>query len=123
MRLASTYVGVEPFLHSVPSTPKVINRYIRKEKQFVEVPCPKIISEYNNHMGGVDNMDSLLGRYNISLLTTSFSKRIFHHLIDMTVVNAYRLYERAVTNRIPLAQFREQIAETLCFRKGGGEEF
>lgn len=37
-------------------------RYDRKSKRQIKVDCPQIIREYNSHMGGVDLMDSLMGR-------------------------------------------------------------
>lgn len=53
--LLSTYVGAEPV--------GAINRYDKKLKKSVSISCPKAIHEYNAHMGGVDTMDSYLGRY------------------------------------------------------------
>uniref|UniRef100_A0A2H1VBP6 SFRICE_022944 n=1 Tax=Spodoptera frugiperda TaxID=7108 RepID=A0A2H1VBP6_SPOFR len=29
-----------------------------KKKATISIPCPKIIKDYNSHMGGVDLMDS-----------------------------------------------------------------
>lgn len=33
----------------------------------VQVSCPRVIKEYNPHMGGVDLMDSFNGRYRIRM--------------------------------------------------------
>lgn len=44
VRLASTYVGIEPFLRANPYVqPTKVRRYDRKLKQFVEVDAPQII--------------------------------------------------------------------------------
>jgi len=35
----------------------------------MEVKCPSIIKEDNRYMGGVDLLDSLIGRYKIKIRT------------------------------------------------------
>lgn len=115
VRLASTYAGVLPFHTTNPESrsAKVV-RYDRKNKEFIEVDCPNVIKEYNCHMGGVDLMDGLLGRYHIRLKTKSASLRIFYHLIDMAMVNSYLLHRRIHGKIFELPEFREEVAEVLC---------
>ncbi|XP_053969881.1 piggyBac transposable element-derived protein 2-like [Anastrepha ludens] len=101
VRLASTYAGVQPFKSNNPSDRNTLSRrYNRNRKQYEYVSCSNIVKEYNRHMGGVDLMDSLIGRYKIRMKTGKWPSRIFHHVIDLAIVNAYVLY-------------REEIAETL----------
>lgn len=101
VRLASTYVGVKPFLKANPSKqPSKVARYDRKEKKFVDVDCPQIIREYNSHMGGVDLMDGLMGRYKIGLKSRDIMMRLFYHMIDMAAVNAYVLHRRIHTQKL-----------------------
>ncbi|CAG4954515.1 unnamed protein product [Colias eurytheme] len=57
--LLSTYVGAEPV--------STIERYDKVEKRKKFIQCPKVVKEYNAHMGGVDLMDSYLGRYRIRM--------------------------------------------------------
>lgn len=57
--LASTYVGAEPA--------ETNSRYDKKQKKEITIPYPKMIKDYNEHMGGVDLMDSFLGRYRIRI--------------------------------------------------------
>lgn len=40
---------------SVPS--ETVSRYDKNKKERVTVKCPKVIKEYNSHMGGVDLAD------------------------------------------------------------------
>ena len=56
--LLSTFVGKFP--------ESQVQRYDKKEKRTVEIPCPRVIIEYNKHMGGVDLMGSNIGRYTVS---------------------------------------------------------
>ncbi|CAB3222669.1 unnamed protein product [Arctia plantaginis] len=51
--LASTYVDSEPA--------ETVSRFDKKLKEKVSIACPKIVKDYNAHMGGVDLMDSYLG--------------------------------------------------------------
>ncbi|CAG4938815.1 unnamed protein product [Parnassius apollo] len=57
--LLSTYVGAQPL--------DTIVRYEKAEKCRKTITCPKVVREYNAHMGGVNLMDSFLGRYRIRM--------------------------------------------------------
>lgn len=82
----SNYLGAEP------TTP--IQRYNRRTKTHVVVKRPLCIGQYNEGMGGVDLMDSLLGYYKISLKTKKWYMRVFFHCLDMITVNAWLLKRR-----------------------------
>jgi len=121
IRLLSTYVGVLPFLSHLPFNhpPQKSKRWDRKTKTDVEIDCPYIIKEYNRHMGGVDLMDGLLGRYHIRMKTKKWINRIFYHLLDVTMANAYILYQRlhktdTRQQNTDLPNFRAEVAESLC---------
>lgn len=119
VRLASTYVGVLPFKTDdmTHGTSKAV-RFDRASKQRIEVNCPTIIHEYNAHMGGVDLMDGLLGRYHIRMKTTKWTSRFFYHLMDLAMINGYLLHKRLNRNPkesyIKLPIFRKQVAAILC---------
>ncbi|CAK1578837.1 unnamed protein product [Parnassius mnemosyne] len=84
--LASTYVGACPVGN--------IERFDKKEKKRILITCPKLIREYNMHMGGVDLMDSFLGRNRIRMKSRKWYMRIFYHLLDLTVINSWVLYKK-----------------------------
>ncbi|KAH8325447.1 hypothetical protein KR074_003062, partial [Drosophila pseudoananassae] len=81
--------------------------------RLIEVDCPQIIREYNAHMGGVDLMDGLMGRYHIRAKTQDAMTGIFYHLVDMAATNAYVLYRRikkenkSTDKLLELPEFRE----------------
>lgn len=110
--LVSSFAGTEPI--------SKVKRYDRKEKKIVEVDCPYIITEYNRHMGGVDLLDSFMGRYKIYMKSRKWYIRIFYHLLDLTLVNSWLLYKRVYSKKQPgskllnQAQFRAEIAYNLC---------
>lgn len=114
VRLMSTYAGTNP-ISSVP-------RYRRASKESEMIPCPNVVLQYNRHMGGVDLMDSLLGRYKIKMRSRKWYLRIFYHLVDLSVINAWLLYLRVMkekgddgkTTKLKLAEFRLELGETMC---------
>ena len=77
----SNFVGSEP---------------VTEEKWFskatIKIKCPNLVQEYNHHMGGVDLLDSLLGYYRNKIKSKKWYHRIFFHLIDMVIVNAWILW-------------------------------
>lgn len=85
-----------------------------KKNTSILVQRPKIIEVYNKHMGGVDLMDSMIGRYRIKMRSTKWNMKIFDHLVEMSIVNAWLLYKKVTGKPIKLAQFRAQLAEELC---------
>lgn len=105
----STYVGSNPTIE--------VSRFSRKDKKHVTVQCPQAIKVYNNYMGGVDLLDSMLGYYRIQIRSKKWYLRIFFHLIDLYCVNAWILWRRKNTDDddyLPLVDFKLAIAEALC---------
>ncbi|XP_037298030.1 vicilin-like seed storage protein At2g18540 [Manduca sexta] len=47
--------------------PTTVTRFDKSKKERVAIPCPKVIKEYNAHMGGVDLLASFIGRYHITM--------------------------------------------------------
>lgn len=118
VRLASTYVGIKPFENQT-DLKSTVPRFVRSEKKYIDIPCPNIIHEYNSHMGGVDLMDGLIGRYKIPVKSNKYTNRLFTHLVDVAMVNAYILFKRInITDpndkKYQLPNFRAEVAQVLC---------
>lgn len=71
---ASSFVGEMPKAQ--------VRRYNRKTKQYVSIDHTNIVGEYNRHMGGVDLIDSIMGRYKIQLRSKTWQVRLFYNLLD-----------------------------------------
>lgn len=80
-------------------------------------------------MGGVDLLDSLIGRSKIRMRSRKWYLRLFYHLLDLTVVNAWLLYRRVEAEKgnektKRLIEFKGEIAYSLtnaaCVRKVRG---
>lgn len=67
----------------------------RKEKDgsLTDIPCPKLLKDYNAHMNFVDKFDQLKGNYNIDRRSNKWWHRIFFSFLDCCVVNAYIVYK------------------------------
>lgn len=111
--LLSSFVGKEPVSN--------VTRYDRKQKCTTNIECPSVIVKYNKHMGGVDLLDSLIGRYKIKIRTKKWYMRLFYHLVDVAVINGWILYKRVQrahgVKAMRLADFRAEIAYCLCHVK------
>lgn len=111
--LLSTFVGSDPVSN--------VKRYDRSRKEHIFISYPKIVQIYNKHMGGVDLLDSLIGRYRIIMRSKKCYFRIFYHLIDVAIINSWILYRRVYSIRNPVSQSKElqlpnfmiELAETL----------
>lgn len=53
---------------------------------------PEAIRDYNNNMKGVDQSDQLIGSYSV-LRKVKYWKVLFLHLVDVSVVNAFVLFQ------------------------------
>lgn len=111
VNLLSTYVGAEPAT--------TILRFDKAKKERTPIPCPKAIREYNIHMGGVDLLDSFIGRYHIRIKSRKWTMRLFYHLLDVTVVNAWLAYKKLLLQKTQppkpptLCEFRLELAESM----------
>ncbi|XP_047105236.1 piggyBac transposable element-derived protein 2-like [Schistocerca piceifrons] len=109
--LLSTLAGQQP-IHEA-------GRYDKKTKSRITIPCPQIIKLYNKHMGGVDLLDSIMGRHKILVKSRKWYIRLLYHLLDMGVVNSWPLYRRVAETKgirrtMKLSEFRMEIAHCLC---------
>lgn len=109
--LVSTFCGTNPI--------QKVKRFSRTEKKNIEIECPNVVKVYNEHMGGVDLQDSLLGLYRCSIRSKKWYHRIFYHMLDVAVVNSWLLYRRIQKqlekpDKMSLLDFKTDVANALC---------
>lgn len=104
--LASNYHGTEK------------TTFLRKNKQGVstEIPCPQIIKDYNNYMGGVDHADQLRVTYGVDRRSKKWWHRLFWGMIDILFVNAYIIY-KDLNGPMTLLEFRRIVVQGLINKK------
>ena len=110
VHVTSSYCGVEPL--------GSCRRWSKSEKKYIDVVQPKIIGEYNPHMGGVDLCDMLIELYRIGLRSKRWYMRIVYFCFDLAVVNGWILYKRHMLQHgarkfLSLKDFRCCIAQAL----------
>lgn len=97
-----------------------VRRYDKKTKQYITIDHPNIVGEYNRHMGGVDFIDSIMGCYKIKLRSKRWKYRMFYHLLDLSMANAWLLYKRIhkakdlQEKHLDSVEFRPEVATTSC---------
>jgi hypothetical protein len=63
-------------------------------------------------MGYIDLSDKMVKSYGISKKTWKWVKKLFFHLLDLTILNSSILYKSCGGNMTPL-KFREQLVRDL----------
>ena len=100
-----------------------LDRVVRREKsgQLTEVPCPRLIKDYHDYMGGVDVHDQLrLQRYSIQRSVTfrKYYKSLFLGLVDMAIVNGFIVHKafhaRNGTKALSHVAYLKQLHIELC---------
>ena len=115
--LVSSYKGVEPLGE--------VRRWDKAQKEYVNVPIPAIVQEYNKFMGGVDLLDALTALYKFPMKSRRWYMYIFLHSICMTVVNSWLWHKRhcQALRMKPkkLSDFQADVATALitCHRPVG----
>ena len=86
----------------------------------IDIAAPPCIRDYNRHMGGVDFADRIIKYYNCARRSCKWTRRIFFHLLELAIHNAYVLESyyrnhRSATNRLVWKhqEFREELADQL----------
>lgn len=65
----------------------------KSKRRYITVNRPFVIAQYNKNMGGVDLVDSIMLRYKILARSNKWQVRMFYHLLDLTMSNAWLLYK------------------------------
>ncbi|RVE52017.1 hypothetical protein evm_003295 [Chilo suppressalis] len=100
--------------------PDYCRRYDRSIRQYIQVPRPEVVKEYNSNMGGVDLTDRLLAVCPSRGRTKKWTVRFIAHCFDLAIVNAWIKYkeekkeERINLHKIvQLREFKRVIGEKL----------
>ncbi|XP_030578579.1 piggyBac transposable element-derived protein 4 isoform X2 [Archocentrus centrarchus] len=106
-------------IHTAHGTETVKRKMKDKEGHWSskDIPIPPAVKDYNQHMGGVDLSDQLIGYYDVLHKTKKWYKTFFFHFVDIAIVNAFILYQAQckVKGLVPMHQkaFRETLAVEL----------
>nr|CAH7754792.1 unnamed protein product [Callosobruchus chinensis] len=104
--------------------PNVIERVPRKSKSGVveEVTCPRMVKDYNCHMGYVDKFDMLKSLYEVDRKSHKWWHRIFFHFLDVCIVNAFILFQlRSKSKSLSMKDFRLSVIAGLIGAYASGK--
>ena len=73
---------------------------------------PRVVEDYNAYMGFVDKSDRMVNSYGISRRTWKWTKKLFFHLTDMTILNAF-LIHKSSGGKMTHKSFREVLVRDL----------
>ena len=79
---------------------------------------PQIVADYNHHMGYVDKGDRMAETYSINRRTWKWSKKLFFHLFDLTILNSYILFSSLGDKKILVKDFRMTLMRNLLAQVG-----
>ena len=68
--------------------------------------------DYNAHMGYMDKSDRMANSYGIARRTWKWTKKLFFHLTDMTILNAFLLH-KTCGGKMTHKRFREVLVRNL----------
>jgi len=71
-----------------------------------------VIVDYNAHVGYVDKSDSVVNSYGIARRTWKWTKKLFFHLTDMAILNAFLLH-KTCGGKMTHKRFREVLVCNL----------
>jgi hypothetical protein len=80
---------------------------------------PDIVQDYNRHMGYVDKSDRMTNSYSIGRRTWKWTKKLFFHLLDLSVLNSYILLT-SCGSKLTHRDFRLTLVRDLIQGGGGG---
>ena len=90
-------------------------------KEWKKFPCPDVIHNYNQKMGGVDVLDQLMEYYRTFIRTRKWTLKCALHFFDLDIRNAWLEYRTACQRAkilkkdiLDLLAFQLAIAEALC---------
>jgi hypothetical protein len=73
---------------------------------------PDIIQDYNRHMGYVDKSDHMTNSYSGSRQTWKWTKKLFFHLMDLTILNSFIILA-SCGSQLSHRQFRLMLVRDL----------
>jgi len=77
---------------------------------------PAIVADYNRHMGYVDKADRMANSYTASRRTWNWTKKLFFHLLDMTILNSFILLSTCGGKKISHRDFRLTLVREMLAR-------
>ncbi|XP_045446618.1 piggyBac transposable element-derived protein 4-like [Melitaea cinxia] len=82
---------------------------------------PEEVSEYNKYMGGIDRKDQMVAYYSSPQKTIRWYKKVFFHLLDISVWNSFFVYKKYFKNDVKyeFLDYREDLIKQMINLESG----
>ena len=88
-------------------------RWSKEEKKFIFEKFSNTIKKYIQYMKGVDKSNQLISYYEINRKTYKWWKKIFYHLIDVSIVNSFIIFKKINNTSITQKNYRLEIVREI----------
>ena len=96
------------------NTPAIVNTSKKHYATGEFVRKPECVVSYTKNMGAVDKTDMQISLTECTRKTRKWYRKLFFHLIDMCLYNAFVLYKVNNSNKkVQFIEFRTNVAEQL----------
>jgi hypothetical protein len=85
-----------------------------KNKQRIEVDCPKVIVDYNKFIHGVDKFNQRISSYTFDRKSRRNWLRLFFFFFNASLANSYICYNQLHQNESPYLDYLVSVAKSLC---------
>ncbi|XP_050064320.1 piggyBac transposable element-derived protein 4-like [Aphis gossypii] len=85
----------------------------KKDHHGNQVNKPLSVLKYNENMGAIDKTDMLLSSIECVRKTIKWYKKLFFHLVDLSLLNAYSSYNTVTGKHLPLASYQFQLEVSI----------
>jgi hypothetical protein len=108
----------EVYILSTVHSPEMITLEQNNNQTNKIKSIPKCISDYNLNVGTVDKVDMQLSFFECPRKSLKWYKKIFFHLLELSLYNAYVLYKSKYNIKIQLLDFKLKIIREIFERFG-----
>ena len=77
-----------------------------------------VVADYNRQVGRVDTADRMADSYTASCRTWKWTKKLFFHLLNLTIVNSYIILPSCGGKKISRRDFRLTLIREMLARAG-----
>ena len=98
-------------------TPIATGKRIQRNEEVVK---PRVVHSYKTNMGAIDRLDLVVSASKLQIKILKWWKKVFFHILTLTVANAYVLYKENSQDQPPLTHrhFRRKLVHELLHSSG-----
>lgn len=85
-----------------------------KDRQLIEIDCPKAIKDYNKFIRGVDRFNQRMACYLFDRKSKRNWIRLFIFFLNASLANSYICYNQLAQNKLSYLNYLVLVAKSLC---------